>query len=140
MTSSPQEKTARTHYEFRICPVPKPRMTQRDQWLSPPRPAVAKYRAFADQLRAAATKLRFTMPESGASIRFVLPMPKSWGVRKSALCDGAAHTQRPDLDNLVKSVLDALLGEDCRVWHLASIEKRWGLSGSITIISPLQES
>ena len=35
--------------EIDICPVAKPRMTQSDKWRE--RPAVVKYRAFADELR-----------------------------------------------------------------------------------------
>ena len=31
-------------YEFLVTPIGKPRMTQRDKWLKPPREAVLKYR------------------------------------------------------------------------------------------------
>lgn len=36
--------------EYPIVPVPKPRMTQRDKWQK--RPAVMRYRAFCDEVRA----------------------------------------------------------------------------------------
>lgn len=116
-----------------MTPVSKPRMTQRDKWLDPPRPCVARYRAYADRVRAVAGVSHFDMPEAGAAICFHIPMPKSWSKSRRAAKRGTPHRQKPDLDNLVKAVFDALLGEDCTIWHLASVEKRWADMGEFTI-------
>lgn len=44
--------------------------------------------------------------------QFVMPIPESWSKKKRALADAGAmpHTAKPDLDNLVKLVKDALNG------------------------------
>jgi Holliday junction resolvase RusA-like endonuclease len=64
------------------------------------------------------------VPEAGATIVFYLPMPESWSRKKRALYDGQPHQQKPDLDNLVKAVLDAIYGDDSGVWDTHS-QKRW---------------
>lgn len=117
-----------------ITPIPKPRQTQRDKWLK--RPAVVAYHAYADQLRAAATRQQFILPVAGAAIHFVLPMPASWRPTLREKMRGQPHQQKPDLDNLIKAVMDALHVQDCQIWHLASAEKRWGDTGSVTIHLP----
>lgn len=84
---------------YYINPVPKPRMTQRDAWKK--RPVVVKYHAFCDEMRAN----HFTLPESGAHLTFVIPMPKSWSKKKRIEMNGKPHQQRPDVDNLIKAAL-----------------------------------
>lgn len=116
-----------------MTPVPKPRMTQRDKWLNPPRPPVLRYRAFEERLYTLARASHFEMPESGASIHFAMPMPCSWSKKKREAMRGQPHQQRPDLDNLIKAVFDALLGEDCKIWQLKQVEKRWCDVGYFTI-------
>lgn len=113
----------RTYY---IVPVPKPRMTQRDKWAK--RPCVLRYRAFCDRVRFARVKL----PEP-CRVIFHLPMPASWSKAKREKFDGQAHRQKPDLDNLLKALIDAVYREDA---HLAFIcaEKRWALEGAIEVI------
>lgn len=69
----------------------------------------------------------------GASITFHLPMPQSWPKYKRAELDGELHRQKPDLDNLLKSLFDALHGEDCHIASLGRLEKRWAVTGSIDI-------
>ena len=111
---------------YDITPVPKPRMTQRDRWQK--RPAVVRYRNFCDQVREAGV----AVDQQGAAIIFVIPMPKSWSKKKRVQMAGAPHQQKPDLDNLIKALLDAVHDEDCAVWSLAA-EKRWGSTGGIII-------
>lgn len=111
---------------FNITPVPKPRQTIRDRWQK--RPAVMRYRAFCDDVRAA----RITLPDAGWHVTFVLPMPKSWSGKKRAQMDGKPHQQRPDRDNLEKALLDALFSEDCGIWD-GHTTKVWGETGQIII-------
>lgn len=126
-----------THLILRRAPVAKPRMTRRDQWQT--RPAVARYRAYCDDLRAAAAAQGFTLPDHGAHMVFRIPMPPSWPKRKRAEMDGQPHQQRPDVDNLTKAILDALRPDgDAAVWQL-SAEKRWAQSGGVEItVAPIQ--
>lgn len=109
-----------------IEPVPKPRMTQRDKWAK--RPAVLRYRAFCDQVRAAGLAL----PEAGAHIVFHLAMPASWSKKRRAQMLGQPHQQKPDVDNLAKALLDACLAEDQGVWDMR-VTKRWADTGGIEI-------
>ena len=111
---------------YAITPCTKPRMTQSDRWKK--RPCVMRYRAFADEVRLRGLKIN----ESGTRIRFDLPMPKSWSQDKRLSMDGQPHKATPDIDNLVKALLDALFVDDSHIWQL-SAEKRWAGSGSITI-------
>lgn len=41
---------------------------------------------------------------------FHMPIPSSWSKKRQKEAVGQPHTSRPDLDNLVKTVLDALNG------------------------------
>ncbi|OCG77365.1 crossover junction endodeoxyribonuclease RuvA [Gilliamella sp. Nev6-6] len=111
---------------YNITPVPKPRMTQRDRWAK--RKPVLQYFAFKDECKASGV----TLPESHYHIIFVIPMPKSWSNKKRAEMDGKPHQQRPDKDNLEKGLLDAIFGEDCRVWD-GRVTKIWGNVGQIII-------
>ena len=112
-----------------ITPVPKPRMTRRDVWLHPPRPAVKRYREFADQCRIA----RLTLPDADAHVLFVLPMPESWSTKKKGQMDGTPHQAKPDLSNLLKALEDAVHPHDERIWRYGSIRKIWGRYGRIEI-------
>lgn len=122
-------------YSWAVVPVGKPRQTQRDKWAQ--RPAVMRYRAFADEVRRLAKEQGFAMPESGARIVFSIPMPKSWSEAKRARMRGQPHRQKPDLDNLVKAFTDALCEDDCAIWNV-SAEKRWSDAPAIDVtLTPL---
>ncbi len=103
-----------------ITPVPKPRQTRADVWQQ--RPAVLRYRNFADKLRDA---YPLDLPER-VKLVFYMPMPESWSKKKRAELSMLPHDQRPDLDNLIKSVLDALSPEDSYVYEIYAI-KFWAL-------------
>jgi Holliday junction resolvase RusA-like endonuclease len=115
-----------------IVPVPKPRMTQRDKWLDPPRPCAGRYFAFCEELRLKCPRL----PESWATgivvIDFYLPMPASWSKAKVAKHRGMPHQQKPDVDNLVKAFLDSVYDEDCHVYDEHG-RKFWSDKGYIEI-------
>lgn len=66
-------------------------------------------------------------------LAFHLPRPKGHLTSKGALTKSAPrfHTQKPDIDNLIKAVMDALTnagayGDDCQVAELR-VTKHWGL-------------
>lgn len=111
---------------YNITPVTKPRMTQRDKWKK--RPCVVKYFAFKDKCRAADMEIQ----EEGSFIIFNIPMPKSWSKRKKDRMRMMRHRQRPDIDNLLKAVFDALYDEDCHIWDIRA-RKLWSDFGSIEI-------
>lgn len=112
---------------YNITPVTAPRMTGRDVWLNPPRECVAKYFNFRDKVKEAGIKI-----SSGARITFILPMAKSWSRKKMADHHKQPHMQTPDIDNLLKALLDSVFENDCHI-HSLYIEKRWGYKGAIII-------
>lgn len=112
--------------KYIITPVGKPRMTRADKWKQ--RPPVMRYRMFCDEARLHGIRV----PENGVHITFVLPMPQSWSKKKRASMDGQPHQQKPDLDNLTKSLLDALFEDDSHIWD-ARTSKIWGETGMIII-------
>jgi len=114
---------------YTITPVSKPRMTQRDKWKK--RPAVMAYRAFKDECRLHGLELA----ESGNEIVFVIPMPESWSKKKRAQMSGQPHQQRPDVDNLLKAVMDAVFDEDSHLWSV-KVSKVWGEVGLIIVKTP----
>lgn len=111
---------------YPIVPVAKPRQTQSDRWKK--RPVVMRYRAFCDDLRAR----NCTFPESGSHVVFHMPMPASWSKKKRSEMLGQPHQQKPDVDNLAKALLDAVLDDDSGVWDMRTT-KRWSEIGYIEI-------
>ena len=111
-------------FEIYITPVPTPRMTRADRWKK--RPAVLRYWAFADELRLKMPKIDL----NHYTLTFGIPMPKSWSKKKKLELDGKPHKQRPDIDNLCKSVLDALYLDDSHI-HDIALKKIWSTKGFI---------
>jgi Holliday junction resolvase RusA-like endonuclease len=110
-------------------PVAKPRMTQRDKWAK--RPAVLRYREYCDALRQ---KYQEGPELAGAVVhmRFGFAPPKSWSKKRVAQMLGVPHRQKPDIDNLVKGVLDALFVDDSGV-HRISASKFWAVEAHVAI-------
>lgn len=80
----------------------------------------------------AASKMRGRPPMEGAviaSLKFLLPVPKSWSRKKrtGALAGEILPTSRPDTDNLTKTVLDACNGiiyaDDSQIIHMTA--QKW---------------
>lgn len=105
-------------------PVSCPRMTQRDKWMK--RPCVMRYREYSDRLR------KFInlndMYVGKITMKFYMPMPESWSVKKIQLMAGRPHRVKPDRNNLEKGVEDALLKNDSMVWW-SQAEKYWAQPG-----------
>jgi Holliday junction resolvase RusA-like endonuclease len=63
------------------------------------------------------------------TIRATFEPPKSWSKRKTAEYLNRPHTQRPDLDNCAKAILDGLnrvaWGDDGQVSEI-NVRKVWG--------------
>lgn len=101
-------------------------MTQRDTWKK--RPSTTKYWNFKDEVK----RLGIRLPLGGARITFHLPMPKSWKRTKREKMEFRPHQVKPDIDNLVKALLDAIYENDAVVWDLRAT-KVWGSEGKIEI-------
>jgi len=117
-------------YRFDINPCPAPRMTASDKWNH--RPAVKKYFAYRNELKYLCYINNIeSIPSVWDSIIFEIPMPKSWSRKSKKEKNGKPHTQRPDLDNLLKGFLDGLCKEDNYVHTIRKLSKVWGETGSI---------
>ncbi len=88
-----------------------------------------RYRAFADEVRLR----RVILNPYGDSVVFHMPMPKSWSKKKRAVHDQLPHQQKPDVDNLFKSLADALFQDDSHIWNV-TISKQWAYEGAIEIL------
>jgi Holliday junction resolvase RusA-like endonuclease len=96
-------------------------MTQRDKWAK--RPSVLRYRRFKDQVRLR----RVALPQP-CSVVFWMPMPPSWPLARRLAHAGQPHRVRPDLDNLLKALCDAVHQEDAHLYDIRA-EKRWAGNG-----------
>lgn len=113
-----------------INPTPKPRMTQSDRWNK--RPCVMRYWSYKDYLQHEANKSGFTLGPA-FKMTFYISMPATWSKAKKTAMLGKPHQQKPDIDNLVKGVMDSLLPDnDSGVWY-QQISKVWALEGAIKI-------
>lgn len=113
---------------YPITPMGAPRITRADSWRSPPREVVSRYWAFKDLVKAHQMELC-----NGDGVVFVLPMPVSWSKKKKAQMCGQWCQSKPDLDNLLKALLDALFLDDAHIAELSKLRKEWGYTGEIRI-------
>lgn len=113
---------------FEISPMGKPRMTRRDKWAE--RTCVMSYRAYKDAI--AYQRKGFQLADE-FTVCFKLPMPKSWSKKKQRDMEGKPHQQKPDIDNLLKGLMDALMKNDETVYQVRA-EKYWSRSGQIWIM------
>lgn len=116
---------------LKIKAVPKPRMTRADTWKK--RPCVVNYWAFKDELKEQLKTIQFEISDE-LFLEFYIPMPKSWTKKKKAEYAGKIHQQKPDIDNLLKGVMDAMFKEDSHI-HTVYAKKTWSYEPSITFVS-----
>ena len=94
-------------------PIPCPRMTQRDKWQK--RDCVVRYREWADACRLEATGSPLKRVEAtvlGLVAFFHFRVPESLSKSGKEERYGRMHNQKPDTDNLLKGLSDALLCDD----------------------------
>ena len=114
---------------LKINPVAKPRMTHADKWKK--RVEVVKYWAYRDEIFYGALAQGYR-PAFELKMYFTIQMPKSWSAKKKQEMLAKPHQQTPDIDNLVKAIMDALFEEDKKV-HQIIATKVWGHNGDVTI-------
>lgn len=109
-----------------VKPMPKPRMTHQGRF----DPRQKKFWAYKEQLLWAAKLCKFS-PGTALEMTFYMPLPrvqKKSDTRKP----GDPHTQKPDIDNLVKGVLDSFFEDDSNV-HEVNAKKIWANVGAVEI-------
>ena len=113
-------------------PVAKPRMTRRDRWAK--RPAVMRYRAWADTVRAAAGTVPPAERVKSLVWTAVFVPPKSWSKKRRAQAIGQMHRVKPDASNILKGIEDILWPENDSALAAGRYEKRWGLDARLEIV------
>jgi Holliday junction resolvase RusA-like endonuclease len=113
-----------TMFCVRTRPVGSPRMTQRDKWAQ--RPCVLAYRAFADALRAEAPNL------PPASRVLSLKVTAAFATDDASLW-GTPYRKKPDADNILKSVMDALWKDDHKLGDV-SADRKWEREDSVRVV------
>lgn len=103
-------------------PIGKPRMTQRDKWAK--RPAVIRYRQWADKAREQIQHITLPGEPISLSIRAYFAMPQSWSKRKQAELAGKPHRSKPDWDNIAKAIQDIFWKKDEMVAE-GHVQKFW---------------
>jgi len=110
-----------------IQPKPAPRITHQGRFTK----SAKAYYSYKDYLKLFCNANDFIISEK-VKITFFIPIGKSISKKETALRLGKPHKQRPDLDNLVKGIWDALATEDGFI-HTLQCSKVWSLEGKIVI-------
>lgn len=109
-----------------IVPTPWVRESNADKYK--PRQRVVRYRAF----RTEVALRRVWLPVPGDVVVFCMPIPRSWPTAKKDRADGQPHQQVPDVDNLLKALLDACFADDAHIWTITPA-KIWSATPGIYI-------
>ncbi len=113
-----------------VDPQGAPRINHNSRWTD----RAKEYYAYKDVILNEARRQKFNFKtQSFNDIVFNIPMPKSWSEKKKKEMYSKPHTQKPDIDNLLKGVFDALFSEDSQIWHIGGVSKFWDDTGSIII-------
>ena len=126
-------------FDFKIIPCPAPRMTRSDKWRTPNHPdprkrrreCVAKYFKFREEFIWLCKQKKFQLKDT-LEIIFYLPMPEGWTKKKKEQMREKPHQQRPDCDNMIKSICDSFGVDDGFVWSI-NAKKYWAHEGRILI-------
>jgi len=115
-----------------IEPMGAPRTTRNSRFNPTKSNAIDRYVATTTKIREDCALLGYKL---GAvlNVRFEISMPKSWSDKKRAQHAGRPHQSKPDLDNMIKLVMDAFKGDDSHV-HTITARKIWATTGRIVII------
>jgi Holliday junction resolvase RusA-like endonuclease len=73
------------------------------------------------------------------SITFVVTVPMSISLSKAKLKEredrvDMPHQMKPDIDNMLKAFMDAIMKEDSHVHTIGKMTKIWGLHGHIKVV------
>ena len=101
----------------------KPRMTRRDKWAR--RPCVVEYRHWCDMLRAACPRVPEAASVYTLEVIATYAPPASWSKARRVAAIGMHKRTRPDGDNILKGVTDALWADDSAVGDQI-VRRRYG--------------
>jgi Holliday junction resolvase RusA-like endonuclease len=77
----------------------------------------------------------------GVEVVFKMPIPESWSIKQKQEAVGSPHTKKPDIDNLLKGLFDAVNGllwiDDNRIARLITSKIYSNEPGIELIIEPI---
>jgi len=123
-------------YVIDIDPKPSPRMVRSDKWAK--RKVVTDYFTWRDAFILLCKKAGYMTLKDELCVIFLIGMPASWSKKKKEAMNNRPHQQRPDWDNLAKSIQDAW-GVDDGYVYAGHCEKYWGYSGKIILFDAMDE-
>lgn len=94
---------------------------------------ILKYWDYKRALKELADEQKFVMPKEGGFIRFYIGMPKSWSKKKKNEKCFTLMSEKPDLDNMIKGILDSLMPEDKSITDFRASKFYYSGSGYIEI-------
>lgn len=96
--------------------------------------AVLRYKDYKKELKQIWAHKGYPFPNAGVQCTFLLRMNQtSWSRKKKNELFGQPHMQKPDVDNLLKAFMDAIVPDDSTVWHLGGPKKLWFYSSFICV-------
>jgi Holliday junction resolvase RusA-like endonuclease len=72
------------------------------------------------------------------TVAFRFKMPESWSKKKREATNGSYCGKKPDIDNCIGAVMDALFANDSRVIMIKA-HKQWSYEDSIFIIISIDD-
>jgi Holliday junction resolvase RusA-like endonuclease len=109
-----------------IKPMGAVRTTQKQKFVDE---RAKKYHTYKQHI-ALLTRQQIRTPSAKpimADVTFYMPIPTSWSGVKKEQHDGAMHTSKPDIDNLIKGLFDSFnkiaWKDDNQVYEVHSIKK-----------------
>jgi Holliday junction resolvase RusA-like endonuclease len=118
-----------SQYKIIINPMGSVRTTQAGKFADK---RYHRYRDYKTELRLLLKQVGIHKCPSAFFIKFVMPFPVSYTDKKKDTLRGKPHTQKPDLDNLVKGFMDCFGTDDSGV-HAITMLKVWGDEGKIIL-------
>lgn len=121
--------------EGEVVPKGRPRFTRTGHTYTPIKTVVYEQRV-KHAARKAMGDLEPFDEQIQLEIRIGMPVPKSWSKKKQLEALTKPHTKKPDLDNLVKAILDGMNGvayRDDSLIYKFSAYKAYALEPSVEV-------
>ena len=106
-TANKVENITKHNQFIPIQPMGAVRTTQKQKWTDERYKKYAAYKEHIGFMARQIIKQPTTAPIL-ATVTFYMPIPNSWSQKKKERHEGAIHTSKPDIDNLVKGLFDSL--------------------------------
>lgn len=121
--------------EGEVVPKGRPRFTRTGHAYTPIKTVAYEQRVKHATRKAIGDQKPFDEPIQ-LEIRIGMPVPKSWSQKKQLEALTKPHTKKPDLDNLVKAILDGMNGDayrDDSIIYKFSAYKVYALEPSVEV-------